>query len=203
MMLPLVRQALLLVLSRSMLSVQLLLTVFNVDMRQLMAVVIYFGGGVGAVDASCVSQSTAGALVLSQNFTETCTAVVHPQISRIELVETHGREDSHARDVLLKQARYFHDWKFMQTRENRYGRYKHKAPGPPIADQTQIIRVMAAADAARKAWEQNRRDVDMDMEIEIDEESEAGNPAYAGQIMCASVGRVIAPPISTLIYPRP
>jgi hypothetical protein len=130
MMLPLVRQTLLLVLSRSMLSVQLLLTVFNVDMRQLMAVAIYLGGGFGAVDASCVSQSTAGALVLCQNFTETCTAVVHPQISRSELVETHGREGSYARDVLLKQARYFHDWKFMQTRENRYGVTDIKLLGP-------------------------------------------------------------------------
>jgi hypothetical protein len=33
---------------------------------------------------------------------------------------------------------------------------------------------MAAADAARQAWEQNRRDVDMDMEMEIDEESKPG-----------------------------
>ena len=36
-----------------------ILTVLNVEMRQLMMVTIYFGGGVGAVDASCASQSTA------------------------------------------------------------------------------------------------------------------------------------------------
>jgi hypothetical protein len=60
----------------------------------------------------------------------------------------------------------------------------------PIADPSQIPRLMAAADAARQARQKNSRDVDMDMDMDVDDAGGVGNTACAGPIMHAAGGVV-------------
>jgi splicing factor 3A subunit 1 len=157
--------------------------------------------------------------IVFQHLTEAYTAVLYPHLPRSELVKT-LEEKAATRDTLLNEAWYLHDWKVLQIAKGAdAGRAaavveNSSAVNPidwhdfvvletidldetdrnlpaPIADPTQIPRVMAAADAARQAWEKNRRDVDMDMDMEMDEDNGAGNTAHAGPTMSAAAGQVI------------
>jgi hypothetical protein len=67
------------------------------------------------------------------------------------------------RKQLGHQPNYRHDFVVLETID--LDETDRNFPAP-IADPTQISRVLAAADAARQAWEKNRRDVDMDKEMD-------------------------------------
>jgi splicing factor 3A subunit 1 len=71
----------------------------------------------------------------------------------------------------------WHDFIVLETID--FGDDEKNLPAP-LADPTQIPRVMAAADAARLEWEKNREEVDMDMDMDVDVDEGQAHAAANG-----------------------
>jgi splicing factor 3A subunit 1 len=160
--------------------------------------------------------------VVFQHLIEAYAAVLHPPIPRSELSQGLEAEAA-TRKPALDKSWYLHDWKALQHAKGAETgasaaalEQAGAAVAPidwhdfvvletidiedsdsnlpaPIADPTQIPRIMAAADAARQVWEKNRLEVDMDMDMDGDDDDitrgpiGAGHSAEGGHVVTADV----------------
>lgn len=150
-----------------------------------------------------------------QRMTAAYRAVLRDRNTTSGVVAELGKDVS-SREAVLQKMWYRHDWRRAQeskaTDEAEMSSFSARAVidwhdfvvletidigendvdlPAPLADPTQIPRVMAAAEAARRELEMNRQDVDMDMDgdIEIDEEAHGSmtNAYQSATIVTADV----------------
>lgn len=132
--------------------------------------------------------------VVFQRMVEAYGAILRDRRAPLGMLS--GLVDWGSREAVLRQLWLRHDWKSAKDNEDEsvceaemssaytalvdidwHGFVvletididEHDANLPaPLADPSQIPRVMAAAEAARREWEMNRGDVDMDMDVDAD-----------------------------------